>query len=235
MNLTVLQLTTRYRNRNILRDVSVSFHSGLCYLIGANGSGKTTLLRCLAGLQPFEGQVLLGEQKLRQLSRKEIAQHLAIVPQNFFPAFRIRVREFVLTGRFPYLNWLGQYTHSDQERVSRLVEQLGLAPLEQRFIQELSGGELQKVLLARALCQDTPVLLLDEPAQSLDPFQKNWLYQQLSELAKGGKTILCATHDLNHLHQDHLSVLAIKNGHLLFHCSGEELDNDRLSEVYAQD
>ena len=233
MPLSVVQLNARYRNRNVLGDVSVSFRSKLTYLIGANGSGKTTLLRCMAGLLPHEGEVILNQQPIKSLSRKEIAQQLAIVPQQFFPSFRIRVRDFVLSGRFPYLNWLGQYTRADYDKADQVLTELRLEGFSHRFVQELSGGELQKVLLARALCQDTPIMLLDEPAQSLDPFQKNWLYQKLTVLSQNGKTIVCATHDLAHLHQKDLSVIAIKSGRIFFHEAGMDLQNERFSQVYA--
>lgn len=190
------------------------------------------MLRCVAGLLPFEGQVLLNEKALSQYARAELARHIAVVPQQFHPAFRMSVRDFLLTGRFPYLNWLGQYQSTDYQLVDQWLERLSLSSFRDRSIQELSGGEQQKVLLGRALCQETPVLLLDEPAQSLDPFQRNWLYQILTELAGEGKKIVCATHDLTHLHQENLSVVALKSGKILFQVSGSELENSLISEVY---
>ncbi|MEL6594163.1 MAG: ABC transporter ATP-binding protein, partial [Bacteroidota bacterium] len=180
MQITLNQLTAHYQNRSVLRDVSVSFVSGLSYLIGANGSGKTTLLHCLAGLHPFGGDILLDGKALP--SGRNLAQMIALVPQRIELPFRFSVEEYVLMGRFPYLNWLGTYQPEDRERARQAMSDLGISGFAERSLQQLSGGELQKVLLARAICQDTPVLLLDEPAQSLDPWQQNWLYQQLEAL-----------------------------------------------------
>lgn len=231
MRIQVTQLSSHYQNRNVLRDVSVSFLPGLHYLIGANGSGKTTLLHILAGLQAYSGQVRIGEEELSKLDSKILAQRLALVPQKLSLPFRIKVKDYILMGRFPYLNWLGEYAQADHDKASTVMLEMGLDGFAERDIQSLSGGELQKVLLARGLCQDTPILVLDEPAQSLDPWQQAWLYERLDELAGGERTIICATHDPEALQNAEAEVSAIRNGELLFKKKGP-IPKDDLLAVY---
>ncbi|MEM6344898.1 MAG: ABC transporter ATP-binding protein [Bacteroidota bacterium] len=230
LQIAVTQLSTRYQNRNVLRNVSVSFIPGLHYLIGANGSGKTTLLHIIAGLQPYTGQVMIGNAELKALNHKSLAQKLALVPQKLNLPFRIKVKDYILMGRFPYLNWLGEYKAGDHQKALQVMDDLGLVGFAERDIQQLSGGELQKVLLARGLCQETPVLILDEPAQSLDPWQQAWLYEQLDTLSRD-RTIICATHDAEALQNVDAQVTAIRKGDLLFQKRGP-IDKEALLEVY---
>ncbi|MEL7534514.1 MAG: ABC transporter ATP-binding protein, partial [Bacteroidota bacterium] len=230
LKIEVTQLSTRYQNRNVLRNVSVSFLPGLHYLIGANGSGKTTLLHILSGLQPYTGNVMIGELELKALNHKQLAQKLALVPQKLQLPFRVKVKDYILMGRFPYLNWLGEYKATDHDKAGQVMSDLGLTGFAERDIQQLSGGELQKVLLARGLCQDTPVLILDEPAQSLDPWQQTWLYEQLDSLSQN-RTIICATHDPEALQNKRAQVSAIRKGELLFQSRGP-INKDDLLEVY---
>jgi len=231
LKIEVTHLSTRYQNRNVLRDVSVSFLPGLHYLIGANGSGKTTLLHILSGLQPYTGNVIIGEAELNTLNRKNLAQQLALVPQKLSLPFRVKVKDYILMGRFPYLNWLGEYKQTDRDKASQVMGDLGLAGFAERDIQQLSGGELQKVLLARGLCQETPILILDEPAQSLDPWQQAWLYERLDALANGKRTIICATHDAEALDNNKARVAAIREGELLFQMAGP-ISKENLLAVY---
>ncbi len=230
LKIEVTQLSTRYQNRNVLRNVSVSFFAGLHYLIGANGSGKTTLLHILSGLQPYTGHVVIGDTELKAFNHKSLAQKLALVPQKLNLAFRVKVKDYILMGRFPYLNWLGEYKGADYDKARQVMHDLGLTGFAERDIQQLSGGELQKVLLARGLCQDTPVLILDEPAQSLDPWQQAWLYEQLDKLSRD-RTIICATHDPEALQNESALITAIRRGELLFQKRGP-IDKEALLEVY---
>ncbi|MFK7923373.1 MAG: ABC transporter ATP-binding protein [Bacteroidia bacterium] len=232
MRIQLTHLSTHYQNRNVLRDVSVSFLPGLHYLIGANGSGKTTLLHILAGLQAYSGQVSIGDNELSKLDSKSLAQQLALVPQKLSLPFRIKVKDYILMGRFPYLNWLGEYKQEDHDKASAVMADLGLDGFAERDIQALSGGELQKVLLARGLCQETPILVLDEPAQSLDPWQQSWLYERLDELAD--RTIICATHDVEALQNPKAQVTAIRSGELLFQKEGPISKDDLLAVFRPQ-
>ncbi|MCI2050226.1 MAG: ABC transporter ATP-binding protein [Lachnospiraceae bacterium] len=165
--------TTEYVE--ILNDVSFTFPEGgrVC-IAGQNGSGKTTLMRVIAGLLPYRGHVCIGETKdtLREISRmkrREVAERIALMPQFPESYFSYTVTEAVLLGRYVHMkNRLGVASQADRETVARTLERTGLAEIADRQIDELSGGQLQRVMLARTLVQETPVILLDEPSNHLD-------------------------------------------------------------------
>ena len=234
MKIQLENLHSSYQGRNVLRDVSASFLPQLHFLIGLNGSGKTTLLHCIAGLQPFEGTLWIGDNKLNSLTPLEKARQVALVPQQLSLSFPLRIFDFVLNGRFPHLSWWGQYNKTDLEVARQSLNQVGMYGFRDRFVREISGGELQKVLLARALCQSTPILLLDEPAQSLDPKNRAWLYAFLHVLSTSGKTIICTTHDLEALAQPEARILALKEGAIVFDQQGNPPSHQWLMEnVYS--
>ncbi len=232
MTLRLDKLSVSIRNRVILRDVSVSFPKGLSYLIGLNGCGKTTLLRCISQLLPYQGEIWLKDQPLKQFSPKMIARQLAVVPQHLNIPFKVKVYDFILMGRFPYLNWLGNYHSADHDSVNKSLAELQIEDLSGRNLDEISGGELQKVCIARALCQDTPVLLLDEPSQSLDPKNKAILYQQLEALGKSGKTLICVTHDLEPLENPDVQVIGLRAGEVVIQSTGGKIKSRLMEEVY---
>ncbi|RMG59107.1 MAG: ABC transporter ATP-binding protein, partial [Bacteroidetes bacterium] len=144
---------TKGRKR-ILESVSCQFLDGLTYLIGLNGSGKTTLLRCLAGIAPYEGNIFLRQKELRAYGQRSLARRLAFVQQHINLPAHIQTYDFVLMGRYPYLNWWGTYRAFDRAACRAAMERLEVWPLRERRLTEISGGELQRVLLARALTQD---------------------------------------------------------------------------------
>jgi ABC-type cobalamin/Fe3+-siderophores transport system ATPase subunit len=212
-------------------------------LIGPNGSGKTTLIRAASGILPLaNGAVLIDGKSISMMGEQERARMLSVVPQgrSFPPAFS--VREVVALGRTPYLNWLGHYSKIDDEIVNGALMQTDLESLADRSISELSGGEQQRALLARALAQQTRVLLLDEPTSHLDlQFQVN-LMERIHHLAhpdstdkdvNHGRAILVAAHDLNllNLFADHV-VLLVKGKIIASGTPNEILNEEILSDAY---
>jgi iron complex transport system ATP-binding protein len=196
----------------VLRGVNLRVDSGqVLALIGPNGSGKSTLIRAVSGVIPIEsGKVEVDGRALADLSTMERARYLAVVPQarNVPPAFS--VYETVLLGRTPYLGWLGRAGEHDHARVRYALEHTQLASLADRLVGELSGGEQQLVLLGRALAQDTPVLLLDEPTTHLDLQHQEQLIHLVRELAvEHHLAVLMVLHDLNlaSLYADRVSLL----------------------------
>jgi len=149
---------------------SLELHSGeLVGVLGPNGSGKTTLLLALAGvLAPTSGQVLLGGRDAARLRGRERARGVAAVPQRPEPSLGLAVRSYVLMGRYPYVTFLGGYGPEDEAAAEAALERAGLLPLADRRADTLSGGELQRAAIARALAQDADVLLLDEATSGLD-------------------------------------------------------------------
>src|SRR5512142_958318 len=210
--LKIEHMTVTYGARRVLRDVSLEVPRGqVTALIGPNGSGKSTLIRAVSGVIPVQGgSVTVDGRALSELSTMERARYLAVVPQarNMPPAFS--VYESVLLGRTPYLGWLGRAGEHDHERVRYALQRTQMMPLADRMVGELSGGEQQRVLLARALAQDTRVLLLDEPTTHLDLQHREGLVNLVRELAIGKKlAVLMVLHDLNmaSLYADRISLL----------------------------
>ncbi len=200
MMLKIENLSVRYASRRILEDVSLHVEAGeIVALIGPNGAGKSTLIRAVSGVVPVEsGEISIDGTNLRRLSTVERARQLAVVPQarNLPPAFT--VYESILLGRTPYLGWFGRAGPEDHERVQHALERTQMVALAERRVGELSGGEQQRVLLARALAQDTPVMLLDEPITHLDLQHRERLVRLIRELTVQKQlAILMVLHDLN--------------------------------------
>lgn len=198
--LKVENLTVSYGPRLVLHKVSLEVRSGeVLALIGPNGAGKSTLVRAVSGVIPLlGGKIRTNGEDLAALPPMQRARYLAVVPQavSLPPAFT--VWETAMMGRTPYLNFLGQASASDEERVQHALERVAALDLAERRVGELSGGEQQRVLLARALAQSTPILLLDEPTAHLDlQYQVN-LMETVRQLAHcDGLAVLIALHDLN--------------------------------------
>ncbi len=210
--LTVENTIVSYGKRRVLKGVSLNVESGeVLALIGPNGSGKSTLIRAVSGVVPIEsGSIRVDGKSLSQLSTIERARYLSVVPQarNMPPAFS--VYESILLGRTPYLGWLGRAGEHDHERVRYALQRTKMDALADRMVGELSGGEQQRVLLARALAQDTPVMLLDEPTTHLDLQHREGLVHLVRELAKSRNlAVLMVLHDLNmaSLYADRVSLL----------------------------
>lgn len=198
--LKVKNLSVNYGTRVVLKNINLELEKGQTLaLLGPNGSGKSTLLRSLSGILPAaQGTVSLAGHPIGALSPAERARWISVVPQNAVlpPAFN--AWETVLFGRTPYINFLGQISVSDEEIARRALEKVDALALADRHMGELSGGEQQRVLLARALAQSTPILLLDEPTTHLDLQHQMGLLDLVHRLAReDALTVVIALHDLN--------------------------------------
>jgi len=189
----------KHGTRIVQSDLSLTAGEGeLIALIGKNGCGKSTLLRSIACLQPiWEGTMLLNGENLTQISPKRRARLLSVVLTEQQSVASFTVRELISIGRDPYTGWLGSLTDEDNRIISRAIEMTYLQGFEERNIHELSDGERQRVFIARALAQDTPVILLDEPTSHLDLPNRINILLLLQKLAREtGKTIFISTHEL---------------------------------------
>ncbi len=198
--LEIQSLSAAYGKRLVLDHVSISVKPGeILVVIGPNGAGKSSLIRTVSGILPLRsGAIQIDGKDLSRLSPTQRARYLAVVPQarNLPAAFT--VYQTVLLGRTPYLGWLGQASEADDRRVEKALEQAQLQDLAERPVGELSGGEQQRVLLARALAQETPVLLLDEPTTHLDLQHQSSLLNLVRSLASQKElAVLMVLHDLN--------------------------------------
>ena len=182
----------------VVDDVSVSLASGgWLALIGPNGAGKSTLLRAIAGLVPFIGEIELGPDPISTLDRRSIARQVAFVPQTPFIPRSMTVTDYLLMGRTPYISYLGTETHADLLVVAEVLDELDLTSLAGRVLGSLSGGELQRVVLGRALAQRAPVLLLDEPTSALDVGHQQQVLELVDTLRRMNElTVVSAMHDL---------------------------------------
>jgi iron complex transport system ATP-binding protein len=210
--LEIHSLYVSYDSKAVLQDVSLNVYKGeVVALIGPNGAGKTSLIRAASGvLRPRAGQVCVLGQDIANMPPHLRATSLAVVPQARLLPANFTVYETVLLGRTPYLSWMGNPDHQDRKQVAWALERTDTHELAHRLIGELSGGEQQRVLLARALAQDTPILLLDEPTAHLDLRHQSGLLNLVQELAREQHlAVLMALHDLNlvALYSDRVALL----------------------------
>jgi iron complex transport system ATP-binding protein len=185
-------------------------------VIGPNGAGKTTALRAIAGLVEHDGRVRVFGEQTDSLSRKELARRVAIVPQVPLVPAGITVREYVLLGRTPYVSYFGSERRADHAAVESAIEQLDLQEFTLRRVDTLSGGERQRATLARALAQDAPILLLDEPTAALDVGRQQQVLGLVDQLrTTRGLTVLSTMHDLTLAGQYADRLLLLDGGRLV--------------------
>jgi iron complex transport system ATP-binding protein len=198
-------------------------------LIGPNGAGKTTLLRAIARLVPFEGEIALEGRPLRALPRPELARMLALVPQEPSTPSWLTVAEYVLLGRTPYLGPLAREGVRDREAAARALGRLELLEHRDRRLETLSGGEKQRVVVARALAQEARIVLLDEPTAALDIGHQQQAFELLDSLrAESGLTLVAAMHDLTLAAQYADRMLLLNRGVVAAHGTPEEVLTEAL-------
>nr|WP_294776240.1 ABC transporter ATP-binding protein [uncultured Flavobacterium sp.] len=198
-NLSIGYQSKKEQN-TIAENLNLNLVTGqLIALVGANGVGKSTLLRTLTGIQkPLKGHVFLNEKNIREYEALELAQHLSLVLTEKLPQSSLTVFELIALGRQPYTNWLGNLSGEDYEKINQAIELTHIEHLAGKKHHEISDGQLQVVLIARALAQDTPLIILDEPTTHLDLLHKVSVFKLLKKLSKEtNKCILFSTHDID--------------------------------------
>lgn len=198
-NLTI-GYATKKDKMVIASDLNLNLQAGkLISLVGANGIGKSTLLRTLCGIQkPITGNVSLNEKDIQSYEPQALAQNLSLVLTEKLPPSNLTVFELVALGRQPYTNWLGKLSEEDLEKVHQAIQLTQIENLSNKKHFEISDGQLQKVLIARALAQDTPLIILDEPTTHLDLLHKVSVFKLLKKLSQEtNKCILFSTHDID--------------------------------------
>ena len=218
--------------RRILDGVSFYLEQGqFMALLGNNGAGKSTLIKCIDRINPVTaGQVIVNGKSIEAIQRRQLAQSVAYVPQNTQPAHTM-VFDAVLLGRKPYIKW--GITAEDERIVAETLEMLNLKQLESRYLDELSGGELQKTMLARALVQQPKYLLLDEPTSSLDPNNQHEMLHVIRDIAQEKNIgVAIVIHDLNLAMRHCDRFLFIKDAKVFSFGGVETVTPETIETVY---
>ncbi len=237
MKLEIVGVSFSYGSRPALEDVTMNVGEGdVVSLVGPNGSGKTTLLKCINKiLKPKKGVVLVGERNVREMKLKELAKLIGYVPQIPTRSFSFTVFDAVLLGRRPYINW--SVGPKDKEIVSQVLTLMGIEDLAPRYLNELSGGERQKVIIARALAQEPRVLLLDEPTSNLDIKRQLEVLGIIRSVVKEKRiAAVIAIHDLNLASRFSDKIILLYRGRI--YDAGEPtkvLTKDNIRTVYGVD
>ena len=212
MSIDVRDLSFAYGKRQVLRQVSFRTRPGqLVAVLGPNGAGKSTLFRCILGFLPrYRGEIALCGHDLRFLDRRSLARLAAYIPQSSAPVYNYTVRDTVLMGADPF----HAPGPSQQETADRVLETLGIRDLADRGINEISGGERQLALIARALVQNAEILIMDEPTANLDFGNQQRVLAQIRALTACGYTVLLSTHNPEHALRYAHRVLALQDGHI---------------------
>ncbi|AKB28214.1 Vitamin B12 ABC transporter, ATPase component BtuD [Methanosarcina siciliae C2J] len=235
VKLQVKDLVFGYTGTNILKDVCLEIGaSSLVSIVGPNGAGKSTLLKCIDRILNVKtGKIIVDDKDIKQMGRLEVAKNLAYVPQSSNRVFPTSVFETVMMGRRPHLSWFDG--KKDEEKVWEVLEMLGIEDLSLSIFNELSGGQQQKVLIARALVQETGVILLDEPTSNLDIWHQLDVMETVRKLVREKQvTAIMAVHDLNLASRYSESIIMMQQGKII--AAGSPcavLTSENIAEVYG--
>jgi iron complex transport system ATP-binding protein len=236
MEINIQNIWFSHGETPIIKDLSHRFSPGKFHgILGPNGSGKTTLLDLISGfMPPDKGEILLDAAKLSILSKNQIAQTLSLVSQDYYINFPFSVEDVVMMGRHPFIKRFSHPSPSDVDGVARAMDITGISHLKERRVTELSGGEKQRCILARALCQDTPVLLLDEAFSNMDinhTLVMLGLIKKMIQRTK--KTIICVLHDLNLAAAWADEIVFLKNGEIAASGSTQDtMTRENIEQVF---
>lgn len=238
MNVKVRDLSFSYDARPILHDISFSVSEGeFLSILGPNGVGKSTLFRCVLGLlRTYTGEVRIGGDNAKSLSTRETAKRIAYIPQSSHPAFYYSVFDIVLMGTTASLSPFGAPRPQEISLAEWALDKAGIFHLRDRCFHLISGGERQLTLIARALAQRSPILMLDEPTASLDFGNQVLVLSLARALAREGYTVIQTTHNPEQTYMFSDRVLALKDGQILCEGTpGKLLDKQLMSELYGVD
>ncbi len=233
MVMSVDGLAFKYPSHSVLSDVAFSVEKGECLaILGTNGTGKSTLLKCLNKiLKPQTGDIFIEEKNIQEMNRIELAQKIVYVSQNI-QSSRCTVFDTILLGRKPYIKW--NITQKDLDIVNNVMKMLQLEDYSLRYIDELSGGELQKVLIGRALAQEPEVLMLDEPTSSLDLKNQLEVISIVKKIVREKQIAAVVTmHDLNLALRFADKFILFKNGKVFAAGGMEVMTSENIESVYS--
>jgi iron complex transport system ATP-binding protein len=231
-------LSCGYGKRDVINRIDLNLNDGeLAGILGPNGSGKSTLILSLSGVLSYRsGNIKVAGEEIARTTARWRARQMASVPQKSELTFPFKCLSVVLMGRYPYLPQWGGYSKEDMDKALDAMEQTDTIQFAQRMITEVSGGEAQRVIIARALAQETGILLLDEATSSLDVAKKIQIFDLLKRKNTQGTTLLCAMHDLNLAALYCKRLIFLKDGRIVLDGSTHETFTDKnLSGIYETD
>lgn len=225
-------VTIQYDHRVIYQNLMIEIpDQSFTVIIGPNACGKSTLLRALSNMiKPSAGHVLLDGKKISAYKSKEVAKKLGLLPQSSTAPDGITVANLVAHGRYPYQNFIQQWTEADEQAVMTAMELTNITELGNRFVDELSGGQRQRVWVAMVLAQQTPLLLLDEPTTYLDIAHQIELLELFTDLNEQGKTLVAVLHDLNHAARYATHLIVMKAGKVIAQGNPSNIVTEELIE-----
>ena len=230
--------TSKNKASTIVKGIDIGVERGnLIGLVGINGSGKSTLLRTLAGLHPtLSGEIHIGKILLQEATPQLLAQKLSVVLTDKRISQQLTVYDLVALGRQPYTGWLGQLSRDDHTIVKKAIQLAQLDDLQERSCGTLSDGQLQRAFIARALAQNTSLILMDEPLSHLDLHHKASLLSLMQQITQEqGKTIIFATHEISHVLPLCDAFMVIQNGQLLFDNTIKLIEQDVFNGLFPSE
>jgi iron complex transport system ATP-binding protein len=229
--LDIKNVSLNYREKNVLKDVSFQVEKGEFFvIIGPNGAGKTSLLKIIAGLEKsHKGSILCRNRDLGDYTRRDLSKIIAIVPQQVDTDFPFTVEETVLMGRTPHLGLLGLESKQDYQLADRAMAFTDVTHLAKRRLYQISGGELQRVIIARAICQQPQIILLDEPTGALDPAHQLKIMDLMEQFRNDHNiTVVMVSHDLNLAAMYGDRLLLLKEGRIIKTGSPTEVLSEKV-------
>ena len=238
MSLEVRALRFSYGEHEVLKGISFTAEYGqLLSVLGPNGVGKSTLFRCILGLlKPTDGECLIDGKSTSGLSAKELASYIAYIPQSHYPTFNFSVMDMVLMGTTAQINAMSVPGRKQVKLAKEALKKLGIAHLANRGYTNISGGERQLVLIARAIAQQAKILIMDEPSANLDYGNRTRVMHTVRSLARDGYTLIQSTHDPDQAFLYSDRVLAIHDGQILaFGSPRDTVTSELISRLYGVD
>ncbi|MEE9407240.1 MAG: ABC transporter ATP-binding protein [Polaribacter sp.] len=226
------------QDKIVFSNINLSIEKGkLVTVLGKNGIGKSTLLRTLSKVQkPISGTILLNDKNLNLYSEKELSTQLSLVLTERLPESQLTVFELIALGRQPYTNWIDKLSEEDIQKVNTAISQTEIAHLKNSRFYELSDGQLQRVLIARAIAQDTQIIILDEPTAHLDMHHTIKIFSLLEKLVKEtSKTIIISSHEVNLSIQLSDEIIMFTNDNLCTGTPGKLIEENAFDNLFSQD
>lgn len=236
MAISIKNINFSYGSKQVLKNINLNFKEGNIYgILGLNGSGKTTLLKLVLGLlEESSGEILIGGKNKKLYSSASLSKNISYVPQSISITYHISVMDFLLMGFNPYLKLLERPGEAHKIKARNYLIEMNIEGLETKELSTLSGGELQMVLIARALIQDTDFIIMDEPVSSLDLKNQRYVMEKIKEISRRyNKAIIISLHDPNLIRKYCQQAILLKDGKLVKVGPAKDVINkENLKEIY---